>query len=134
MKEKTKIALFSGRFDRPHVGHIISLQRLAQKYALVKVLILDYPEQQFSVQYRGQMLKECLSMCKGTFEVVVNKEHFGKITNDEIDNYDFDVYCSGNQSCLSHIESLGYDVEFIERAYDYEATDDRIWQKIKEVI
>ena len=136
MKESTKakIALFSGRYDRVHLGHIISLQRLAQKYAMVLVVILDYPEQQYSIKYRTQMLCECLSMCKGTFQVVVNKEHFGKITKEELEKFRFDVYCSGNHQCLKHIEDLGYEVEFVERAYDYQATDDRKWQQIKEVL
>ena len=132
--QKEKVALFSARCDRPHLGHVVSLQRLAQKYAMVLVVILDYPEQQFSVRYREQMLKECLSMCKGTFKIVVNKDHFAEITKEQVEEYDFDVYCSGNQTCLRHMERLGYEVEYVERAYDYAANDDRKWQKIKEAL
>jgi len=134
MEEKTEIALFSGRFDRPHIGHVVSLQRLAQKYAMVIVVMLDYPEQQFSVQYRKQLLCECLAMCKGTFQVLINKEHFAKITEEQLSRYAFDVYCSGNQQCLKHIEERGRKIEFVERAYDYTAQDDRVWQKIKEAL
>jgi nicotinamide mononucleotide adenylyltransferase len=127
-------ALFSGRFDRVHVGHIISLQRLAERYKKVLVVVLDYEGQQYSVQYREQMLKECLGYCKGNFEILVNKDHFGKISKENAAGFGFDVYCSGNQQCLKHMEELGYRVEYVERAYDYEATDDRKWQQIKEVL
>ena len=139
MKNKTVrcgklVCLASGRYDRLHAGHIITILRLAQKYSKVIVVMLDYKEQQYSVQYREQMLRECLGMCKGNFEIIVNKEHFGEITKEDAEKYKFDVYCSGNQKCIKHMEELGYKIEFIERAYDYEATDDRKWQKIKEVL
>ena len=134
MSEKAKIALFSARCDRPHIGHIISIQRLAQRYAMVLVVLLDHPEQRYSVQYRCKMIKEYLSMCKGTFKVVVNKEHFGEISKEAAGKFEFDVYCSGNQKCLKHMEDIGYNVEYVERAYDYEADDDRKWQAIKEVL
>ena len=132
--QKEKVALFSGRFDRLHAGHVISLQRLAQRYTLVLVVLLDYPDQQYSVRYREQMLKECLSMCKGMYKVVVNKDHFAEITKEQVEKYDFDVYCSGNHTCLNHMAKLGYEVEYVERAYDYAANDDRKWQKIKEAL
>lgn len=112
----------------------MSLQRLANKYDKVLVVILDHKEQQYSVQYREQMLRECLAMCKGNFEVSVNTDHFGEIAKEAADKYKFDVYCSGNQKCLKHMEELGYEVEYVERAYDYEAEDDRKWQSIKEVL
>lgn len=73
-------------------------------------------------------------MCKGTYQIVVNKDHFAEISKEQLSKYTFDVYCSGNQKCLKHIEDLGYNVEYVERAYDYEAGDDRRWQQIKEVL
>jgi nicotinamide mononucleotide adenylyltransferase len=126
--------LFSGRFDRVHAGHICSILRLGQRYAKVIIVVLDHPEQKFSIQYRVQVLRELLDMCKGNYIVDSNKTHFAKITKKELSHWKFDVYGAGNQECLKHIESLGYRVEYVERAYDYEATDDRTMMEIKKIL
>lgn len=129
-----RIALFSGRFDRPHLGHIVSILRVGQRFNKVIVVVLDYPEQEYSVYYRAQMLDEILSNSVGNYDVIVNKEHFGKITAEQLRKYEFDVYASGNHDCLKHIESLGKKVMYIDRAYDFAATDDRQIQRIKKAL
>lgn len=116
--------LFSGRFDRPHIGHIMQAIRLGQKFDVVKIPVLDYPEQKYSVAYRMDILSEILTQCKGLYLIFSNKEHFATITPDEIKKYQFDVYVSGNHACLNHVESLGYKVQFIDRALDYSASEE----------
>lgn len=127
--------LFSGRFDRVSTGHIITLKRLATRYDMVKIVVLSYPEQEYCVNYRAQILREVTSGLKGMFKVYINNVHFGKITKKELDEFQpWDVYTSGNHDVLKHIEALGYRVEYVERAYDYAATDDRLMKQIKKVL
>jgi len=134
MSLKEKCILFSGRFDFVHRGHYETIMRLGQRYGKVLVVVLDYPEQTYSVQYRAQKLRETLDMAKGNYEVVVNKEHFGKITFEQSMKYSFDVYGSGNMDCLKHMESLGYAVEYVPRTDDISATDERVFNKIKDIM
>jgi cytidyltransferase-like protein len=117
------IALFSGRFDRPHPGHIIQLKRLGEEFDRVIVPVLDYPEQKYPVQYRVQILEDAMND-KTKYSIFANKDHFGRISMNEIENYFFDIYVSGNVKCLKHIESLGFKVRYVDRAYDYSASEE----------
>jgi len=127
--------LFSGRFDRPHIGHIATIGRLGIEYDKVIVVVLNYNKQTYAPEYRKQILEELLSMMKGEYEVVCHPTHFGKITAAMMRHeWDFDVYGSGNHDVLIHMAEIGVKSVYVERAYDYSATDDRNIQKIKEVL
>ncbi len=128
--------LFSGRFDRPNTGHIITLGRLGRVFDHVIVPVLNYEEQRYDVNYRVQLLKEAASLLRGNYTVVSNDEHFAEITQEELSAHKwvFDLYGSGNHKCLVHMASLGYKTLYVERAYDFASTDDRNIQAIKEVL
>ena len=122
------ICLFSGRYDRPHAGHIIQLQRLGNKYDKVIVPVLDYAEQKYSIQYRVQILKAGINYNE-KFKVFACPYHFGKITYSELQTFmdegnEFDIYCSGNAACLKNMEDLGCDVVYVDRAFDYSASEE----------
>lgn len=135
MASDSGIMLFSGRFDRPHIGHAITLARLGAQYNTVKVVILDYPEQEYALAYRMAVLDEVCQSLRGNYEVLTNRVHFGKITREEIEKFlPFTTYGSGNQFVLSHIESLGYHVQFVPRAFDFAASTDRRLQKIQKLL
>jgi phosphopantetheine adenylyltransferase len=129
-----KTVLFSGRFDDFHKSHIATIQRLGQKYKKVLVVILDHPEQYYPVTYRKQAIVEILGNSRGSYEVSVNSIHFGEITKEELDKFGADVYASGNLKVLKHIENLGMECLYVERAYEDHATDARKFQQIKEVL
>lgn len=118
--EFNMIALFSGRFDPPHPGHIIQVLRLLKKYNKVILVILDSKERFFPISYCVPIFKEIF--LDKNVEVESNLTHFGEITKEELGMFNFDVYVSGNLKVLRHIETLGRDVEYIERAYDYAAS------------
>jgi len=124
-------ALFSGRFDQIHLGHVISIMRLSDQFDEVLVVILDYPERAFPVEYVRTVLSEALSHCKGVFQVFTNNTHFAKITTKELEEWDFDVYCSGNMEVLNHIRTQGKKIQYVERAYEYEASADRYARDVK---
>lgn len=123
---------FSGRFDQPHVGHIIQIMRLGQQFNRVIIPVLDYEGQRYPVQYRVDVLREALLMAKGNYDVFSNKDHFAKIKKENCPKMDF--YASGNMSCLLHMEQLGYKVIYVDRAYDYGATEEYKLNKIREVL
>jgi hypothetical protein len=110
----------------------MSIKRLTKKYAKVQVVILDYPDRKYSPQYVKKYLDELFDY--GNVAVSINSDHFGKISRDAIGKYLFDVYASGNHMCLNHVRKLGYEVEYVERAYDWTATDDRIVKTVMEAL
>lgn len=130
-----RIALFSGRFDRPHLGHIIQIGRLAQRYKKVIVVVLNYCNSFYNIGDREKVLRESVGLLKGDVEVVVNTEHFAYITKEDLNRLpDFDVYCSGNTECLAHIKTLGYEIDEIERYPGYAATKDRLYTKFEKFV
>lgn len=99
--------LSSGRFDRPHPGHIITIQRLMRRYDHVIIVILDYPQQRFPIAQRLETLVNALSGSKGNLEIIINYIHFGKITREQLRELpEFDVYGSGNEEVLKHMSNL----------------------------
>ena len=134
MDKTESVALISGRYDPVHIGHIVTIHRLAREFDRVIVVILDYPEREYPAKYVGQIMTEVLCGSRGSFDICVNNTHFGKITREELDEWDFNVYVAGNMQVLKHIESMGYDVKWMDRAYHYEATNDRIAEGVKKLI
>jgi len=127
----TKTILFSGRFDPPHLGHIMTLQRLALEYDKVIVCILDYPQQFYPIKDRLETMATALSGCLGTFVVVTNSVNFENITKEDVDTLPaFDVYGSGNTICYLRMNALGYKVVPVNRTPGYKASDSVKFQKL----
>lgn len=126
--------LFSGRFDRPHCGHIRQIQELGKRFAHVCVVILDHEEQVYPVRYRQQILRDILAGCVGSYSVHINRTHFSQITKQAADEFGCEIYAAGNMEVLKHMERIGYDTLWLDRAYDYEATNDRLGSKIRSEI
>ena len=111
-------SLFSGRFDPPHPGHIASILRLEKK-GPVTVVILDYPERSYPLEYVRTIFSEIFE--KHDIKVVTNKTHFAEIDKKEFLSFKCDKYASGNLTVLKHIEELGVPVIYCDRAYEYSA-------------
>ena len=130
-----KTILFSGRFDRYHIAHNITLARLAQRYDQVIVVVLDYKEAMFPIEERVETISNALLTTKGNFQIIVSPHHFGKITDEQLDEFPhFDVYGSGNKKVLEHITRLGKKTEFVPRYPKHAASDDVKYQKIKRIM
>ncbi len=107
-------ALFLGRFQPPHVGHILTLRRLAQNYDKV---IVGVTEAQPSVMQTSEVI--------GILRLLVPEENFeivpvqGSVeAGSAIINFPFDVCCSGNVAVLNKMADRGFKTEFIERSLD----------------
>ena len=118
------VCCFSGRFDNVHPGHIIQIMRLGQRYSGVIVPVLDYPEQHYPVGYRVDVLGAALENARGLYKVFANKVHFAEVTREYLDSLHFDVYVSGNIKCLKHVADLGYRIKYVDRAFDYSASEE----------
>lgn len=138
-----KIAIFSGRFSPPHLGHIVTIKNLFYKYDKVIVVILDYPERiGCSANVAQELFKKVFYTNKSQLENVVfvqNDKHFGRITKLQLkmllvntgELFDEMVYVGGNKEVNKHIESLKViPVEYIPRTIIYNSTSLR--KKIKE--
>lgn len=112
---------FSGRFDPPHPGHIASIIRLEKEYGRVDVIILDHAERRHPVQYTVQILTELLE--KYNVKIHSNRIHFGELNDKEWLLYNCDYYASGNMDVLLHMEKLGIKCVYVDRAYDYSASN-----------
>lgn len=115
------IVLFSGRFDPPHPGHIVTILRLARKYGTCKVVLLRTGERRFPPSYCLSIFEEVFA---GNKKVVVlaNDTHFAKITKQEIEDIGCDLYASNNIECLKHVEELGVKTLFTDRSFDYSSS------------
>ena len=129
MKDKT--ILFSGRFDKPHLGHLITIARLGEKYKKVIVCVLDYEGQFYPIDDRVKILKDALGHVEGNYVIIVNRDHFGQITKDRIAKLpQFDVYGSGNYQCMMNMHVLGFESVAVDRYPHYAASDDVKYQKL----
>jgi len=129
--------LISGRFDPPHLGHLITIGRELARFDKVIVVVLDDGKQMYPISYRMDVLTEAVSMLGGvpsSVKIERYKTHFGNIVRDEIDRWRFDVYGSGNMDVLRHVSSLGIQCRYIPRAYDYEASNERLGRKIRNIL
>jgi hypothetical protein len=117
--------VFSGRFDRPHIGHVAAIVSLGQVFNRVLVPVLDYPEQHYPVAYRHQVLQDILSVIDPVkYQVTVNRTHFGMLTKEEWNTYHADWYASGNWQVLAHVETLGVRVLYVGRKWGYASSDE----------
>lgn len=117
--------LFSGRFDKPHAGHIITIQRLGQVYDKVIVCVLDYPEAKQPLWFRMNVLSEVLLYSKGNYLVISNNVNFGKITHSELkDLPPHTNYGTGNLKVFDHMLKISKNilVEYIPRYPGYAAS------------
>ena len=120
--KSSKIVLFSGRFDPPNPGHVITILRLARIYGYVKVPILYQKGRRYPAQFAKQLFEEIFAD-RDDIEISINESHFAHVMPQDIKAYNpFHVYAANNIACLNNMENRGYDVFFTDRAYDYHSS------------
>lgn len=119
MRRINKIAIFSGRFDPPTVGHIIAVEDLAAEYMRVYVVVLDYPGREgcsariakkIFDHHMGRIMPD---ISRDKIITIINTVHFEKMTrqifqallkNNEI--YGAVEYVSGNRGVLKTMRCI----------------------------
>lgn len=127
-------AIFSGRFDPLHTGHILTITKLLKKYSTVVVVILDYPDRTLTAEEVKQIIEVIFEHnSNGNVIAVINNIHFGIITQYEylqlLNELKLDInntiYLSGNQTVIDNFDKLGIRNEFVQRSGDYSGTQIR---------
>jgi nicotinamide mononucleotide adenylyltransferase len=108
-----KTALFLGRFQPPHIGHLLTIKRLSGKYRLIVGVTESEPmmmAQDAIVSYLQEVLAD------GAVSVIPVR---GSVEGGTAElNMKFDICCSGNPAVLDIIKELGHPVEYIPRSCD----------------
>ena len=131
--------LFSGRFDKPHIGHAITIGRLGQQWDNVIVVVLDYEKAAFPLLERMTTLSNMLMLMNGNYQLMSSKHHFGEITKEQLRGYPtFEVYGTGNETVYEHMSNLGAKMNFhtikVPRYPEYAASDDKKFNEIKKIM
>lgn len=108
------VALFLGRFQPPHVGHLITIQKLAAKYDKLVVGVTECEPSVMPTENVISILRLLLPNPNISFIGVKGSVEGGTAVID----CEFDVCCSGNPAVLSIMEKKGFRTEYAERALD----------------
>ncbi len=142
--EPNKTAIFSGRFDPPHLGHLHTVLNIAKVYGRVLIVILDYPDREAcSVDeardiFNGIFDAMFPDTTRSTFQVIINDIHFATITYSAYDTllrnngicYNHSIYLSGNIEVLDNMKKEGIKCRFFPRTDDYIYTGTKIREQI----
>lgn len=116
-------ALFLGRFQPPHVGHLLTIRSLASRYKKLLVGVTEGQPSVMPVPNVIELLQRLLPDDHIEFHHVTGSVEGGTAIID----CDFDVCCSGNQAVLDIMKAKGYQTEFTQRSHDhiYSGTQER---------
>ncbi|MFA5166857.1 MAG: adenylyltransferase/cytidyltransferase family protein [Candidatus Paceibacterota bacterium] len=131
-----KTAIFSGRFDPVHLGHVLTILKLLDRFDRVVVVILDYPERE------GCTAQEAFDIFQSVFihissprmiTLIINKDHFATISREQYLDLiktvgaknDGVVYVSGNRKVLDNFQHMDLPWEYIPRSREYSGTEER---------
>jgi cytidyltransferase-like protein len=107
-------ALFLGRFQPPHVGHILTIRKLAQRFDKVIVGVTEAGPSVMQISEVIAILE--LLLPENFFETIAIRGSVEDGTAELICN--FDVCCSGNPQVLARMAAKGFKTEFTERSLD----------------
>jgi cytidyltransferase-like protein len=144
-EDSYKTAIFSGRFDPPHIGHIMTILKLAERFGKVVVVVLEYKERESCDAAGAKQVFDCVfnaimgRSVRNKVDVVVNKIHFGKITFSEYDLflrnigacYNHTVYLSGNKEVLENMVMQQIKCEFVPRSSESIYTGTKIRERME---
>lgn len=116
-------ALFLGRFQPPHVGHLLTIRRLAERYERVIVGATESEPSVMPIENVLGLLRRLLPDDRFEFIHVKGSVEEGTAVIEAA----FDVCCSGNPAVLDRLTERGYRTEFVERSSDaiYSGTRER---------
>jgi cytidyltransferase-like protein len=145
-ESRMKIAVFSGRFDPPHIGHVISIQKLADMHDIVIVPILNYQERFISPESAQGVFVSVFEHLhtSSLVKFVINCTHFARITllgfdillkecgiDQSVNNV---IYYAGNNEVLENMMRIGVRCEYLNRSIDEIYTGTKIKTELTKVL
>ena len=108
------VAFFPGKFQPIHLGHIITLMNIYDKYDKIIVGITDDKPEIIS-QVERKNIFHCVLRHLPKFEIVLIRGVIVKGENlDSLPN--FDVCISGNPEVINKLNAYGIKTEFLKRS------------------
>ncbi len=116
-------AMFLGRFQPPHVGHLLTIRSLSERYEKVIIGVTESEPSVMPISNVIKLMRRLLTDDKFEFLHVKGSVEEGTA----IIGCKFDVCCSGNPAVLARMAERGCKTEFIERSLDslYSGTRER---------
>jgi len=106
-------ALFLGKFQPPHLGHIRTIFKIAKEYESVVVCITMGEPKAMEYEEVKSILQEVFESSKNISVTLINGTIEGGVSN--IDDIEFDIIVSGNQKVLDILKKKGYKTQFQTR-------------------
>jgi hypothetical protein len=106
-----KIAFFPGKFQPPHIGHVLTISKLLKKYHIILGISPDGP--------RVISQREVKDVFETIFDDRVQYFIFDGILSDyrEIENFPhFDVILTGNDKIIKWAKKLNMPIKRIQRS------------------
>lgn len=125
-----KVAVFSGRFDPPHIGHVMSIHKLSTSHDIVIIPILDYADRFISAESAFEVFNSVFEHYQSHSLIIflINNIHFSKITeveyNDLLKQCGIDqsindvIYYAGNKEVLDNFIGMGIKATYLKRSMD----------------
>ena len=106
-------AIFLGKFQPPHLGHIRTIQKLAKEFD--KLIVGITKSKPFLIEYEEikQILNEILELYTNIEIVLIDGSIEEETAN--ISSLEFDIVVSGNHKVLDILSNKGYKTKFKER-------------------
>jgi len=118
MPANKKTAIFPGRFQPPHLGHVLTLMRVYPLYNKIIVAVSEYTyggqKQQVIPPETSKAILETVFQHLPKFEVILmGKGFIERTTFDDLPK--FDVVVTGNLETIRKMEKLGIKTRYVER-------------------
>jgi hypothetical protein len=107
-------AIFLGKFQPPHLGHVRTILKIATEYSSVIIGITKGPTKAVGYEEVKGIFDEVFKFNENITTMLID----GTIEDStaSLDDLDFDVIISGNQKVLSLLSAAGYQTKFQPRS------------------
>jgi len=130
MRKSHEIGIFSGRFDPPHLGHVMTIIKLSCIMDRLFVFVLNHPSRNVCPSDSSAAILKFVFqklVDDGRVVIVLHPQHFGLITKPDWEKILSDLaippnkvmYYSGNPDVLKITRSCGILSQFVQRSFDW---------------
>lgn len=109
------IGFFPGKFQPPHLGHIMSIMDIYDNYEKIIIAITDDKPKILTLNERVDIFKIIFKHMK-KIQIITLEDIIITKLEDDINLPKFDICISGNKDVLNKMTDLGYNVEFLDRS------------------